>query len=161
MLVPWKKSYEKPRQNIKMQRHYFADKGLYSQSYGFFCSRVWMWELYHKQSWAPENWFWTVVLTVPWTARRSNQSILKEISPEALILWPPDAKNWLTGKDPDAGKDWRQEKKGMTKDKIVGWHHWLDGHEFEQAPGVCDGHGSLACYRVAKGWTRLSDWTED
>ena len=61
------------------------------------------------------------------------------------ILWLPDAKNCLTGKDPDAGKDWRQEEKGMTEDEMVGWHHWLDGHEFEQAPGVGDGQGSLAC----------------
>ena len=64
---------------------------------------------------------------------------------EAPILWPPDAKNWLTGKDPDARKDWRQEEKGTTEDEMVGWYHWLDGHEFEQAPGVGDGQGSLAC----------------
>ena len=64
---------------------------------------------------------------------------------ETLILWPPDAKNWLTGKDPNAGKDWRQEEKGMTEDEMVGWHHWLDGHEFEQAPGVGDEQGSLGC----------------
>jgi len=64
---------------------------------------------------------------------------------EAPILWPPDEKNWLIGKDPDAGKDWRQEEKGMTEDEMVGWHHWLEGHEFEQAPGVGDGQGSLAC----------------
>ena len=62
------------------------------------------------------------------------------------IIWPPDAKNWLTGKDPDAGKDWRQEEKGTTEDEMVGWHHWLDGREFEQAPGVGDGQGGLACY---------------
>ena len=93
---------------------------------------------------------------VPWTARRSNQLILKEINPEysleRLILklklqyfWPPDAKNWLIGKDPDAGKDWREEEKGTTEDEMVGWHHWLDGHEFEQAPGVVDRQGSLVC----------------
>ena len=64
---------------------------------------------------------------------------------EALVLWPPDGKNWLIGKDPDADKDWRQEKKGSTEDEMVGWHHWLNGHEFEQAPGVDDGQGSLAC----------------
>ena len=86
----------------------------------------------------------------------SNQSILEEISPEysleglmlklkLLVLWPPEAKNWLIGKDPDAGEDWRQEEKGMTEDEMVGWHHWLDGHEFEQAPGVGDGQGSLVC----------------
>ena len=96
-----------------------------------------------------------MVLTVPWTARRSNQLILKEISPEAPILWPPDAKN--SGKDLDDGKDGRQEKKGTTKDEMVGWHHRLNGHEFEQALGVGDGQGSWACYRVAKRWTQLSD----
>ena len=64
---------------------------------------------------------------------------------ETLMLWPPDAKNWLTGKDPDAGKDWRQEEKGMTEDEMVGWHHWLEGHEFEQAPGIGDGQGCLSC----------------
>ena len=82
-----------------------------------------------------------------------NQSILKEINPvrtvaeaEAPVLWPPDVKNWLTGKEPDAGKDWRQEK-GTTEDEMVGWHHWLDGQEkeFEQAPGVGDRQGSLVC----------------
>ena len=65
---------------------------------------------------------------------------------EAPILWPPDVKNWLLGKDPDAGKDWRWEEKGATEDEMVGWPHWLNGHEFEQASGVCDGQGSLACY---------------
>ena len=87
MLAPWKKNYDKPTQCIKKQRHYFADKGLYSQSYGFSSSHVWLWELDHKESWVPKNWcFWIVVLErllkVPWTARRSTQSILKEISPE-------------------------------------------------------------------------------
>ena len=87
MLTPWKKSYEQPRQNIKKQKHYFANKGLSSQSYGFPSSHVWMWELDYKESWAPKNdafevWCWRRLLGVPWTAKRSNQSILKEISPE-------------------------------------------------------------------------------
>ena len=114
-----------------------------------------MWELDYKESWAQNNWcFWTVVLEktliVPWTARRSNQSILKEISPEysleaeTPILWSPDEKTWLIWKDPDAGKDWRWEEKGTTEDEMVGWHHQLNGHEFEEAPGVGDGQGSLA-----------------
>ena len=100
-------------------------------------------------------WCWRRLLRVPWTARRSNQSILKEISSECSleglmlklkpILWLPGVKNWLTGKDPDAGKDWRQEKKRMTEDEMVGWYHQLNGHEFEQAPGVGDGMGSLVC----------------
>ena len=144
MLAPWKKSYDQPRQHIKKQRHYFANKGLSSQSYGFPSSHVWMWELDYKESWAPKNWcFLTVVLD------KTLESPLdfKEIQPinpkgnqswtfvgktvaEATILWPPDVKNWLTGKDSDAGKDWRQEEKGMTEDEMVGWHHWLNGHEF-------------------------------
>ena len=116
-----------------------------------------MWELDNKGGWVSKNWcFWTVVLEKtlesPWTARRSNQSILKGISPgcslEELMmkptLWPPDGKNWLIGKDPDAGKDWKQEE-GTTDDKMVGWHHWLNGLEFKQAPEVGDGEGSLVC----------------
>ena len=112
------------------------------------------------KSWVPKNWcFWTVVLEKtlesPWTARRSNHVQSKgeqswifirrtDAEAEAPILWLPDAKNWLIGKDPDAGKDWRQEK-GTTEDEMVGWHHRLDGREFEQAPGVGDGQGSLVC----------------
>ena len=80
---------------------------------------------------------------------------------ETPILRPPDAKSWLTGKDPDAGKDWRQEEKGMTADEMVGWHHRLNGHEFEQAPGDSEGQGRLVCCSpwVAKNRTQLSDWT--
>ena len=120
-----------------------------------------MWELDYKESWAPKNWcFWTVVL------EKTLESPLgcKEIQPvhpkgnqfwiffgrtdaEAgpPILWPPDVKNWLFGKDSDAGKDWRWEEKGTTDDEMVGWHRWLSGHEFESAPGVGDGQGGLAC----------------
>ena len=154
-----KEGYDKPRQHIKKQRCYFADKGLYSQSYWFSSSHVWMSELYHKESWVPNNWcFWTVVL------KKTLESPLdcKEIQPvnpkgnqswifigrsdaEAPILWPPDAKGWLIGKDPDAGKDWRQEEKGMTEDEMAGWHHRLNWHEFEQDLGVSDRQGSLAC----------------
>ena len=119
-----------------------------------------MWELDYKESWVSNNWcFWAVVL------EKTLESLLyyKEIQPvhpkgnqswiligrtdaeaETPILWPPDVKNWLIWKDPDAGKDWRQEKKGKTEDAMVGWNHWLNGHEFEQAPGV-GGPGSLAC----------------
>ena len=128
----------------------------------------------HQRINAFELWCWRRLLRVPWTARRPNQSILKEISPwcsvlgrtdaeaETPILWPPDSKSWLIGKDPDAGKDWRQEEQGMTEDEMVGWHHWLHGHEFEPAPGVGDALGSVraAVHRVAKSWTWLSDWTE-
>ena len=85
---------------------------------------------------------------------------------EALILWPPDVKNWLIGKDPDAGRDWGQEEKGMTEDEMVGWHHWLNGHEFEQALGVGDRQGSLVCYspgvlqRVRHDWGTELNWIE-
>ena len=116
-----------------------------------------------------ELWYWRRLLKVPWTARRSNHSFLKEISPEysleALdaeaetpILWPPDVKNWLIRKNPDAGEAWRQEEKGMTEDEMVGWRHRLDGREFEEASGVGDGQGSLVC---CSPWDlRVSDTTE-
>ena len=109
----------------------------------------------HQRIDAFKMWCWRRLLRVPWTARRSHQSILKEINPEYSleglmlklkpILWQPDAKSWLTGKDPDAGTVWREEDKGTTEDEMVGWHHRLDGHEFEQTPGDSDGQGSLAC----------------
>ena len=110
-------------------------------------------EAEHRRIDAFELWCWRRLLRVPWTARRSNQSILKEISPGCsleglilkLILWPPDAKSWLIGKDPDAGKDWGQEEKGMTEDEMAGWHHRLNGHGFGWTPGVGDGQGGLAC----------------
>ena len=119
-----------------------------------------------------ELWCWRRLLRVPWTASRSNQSILKEISPEytleglmlklKLQFFGPLMKNWLIGKDPDAGKDWRQEEKGTTEDEIVGWHHQLNAHEFEQAPRVGDGQGSLACYHSwgCKESDTLRYWTE-
>ena len=161
MLAPWKKSYDQPRQHIKKQRLYFAHKSLSSQSYGFSCSHVWMWELDYKESWALKNWcFWIVVLEktlenpldrkeIQPVHPKGNQSWIfigrTDVEAEILILWPPDAKTWLIWKDPYAGKDWRQEKKGTTEDEMVGWHHQLNGHEFEQAPGVGDGQGSQAC----------------
>ena len=154
MLDPWKGSCHKPRQHIKKQRHYFANKGPSSQSYGFSSSHIWMWELDYKESWGTKNWcFLTVVLEntlespldfkeIKPVHPKGNQSWIfigrTDAEAETPILWPPDVKNWLTGKDPDAGKDWRQEEKGMTEDEMVGWHHQLDGHEFEQSLGVCD-----------------------
>ena len=143
-------------------KDYFADKGPSSQSYGFSSSHVWMWELDYKDSWSLKNWsFWTVVLEKTLKSSLDFKEI-KPVNPEGnqsqifigrtdaeaetLTLWPPDPKNSLTGKDPDAGKDWRQKETGMTDDGMVGWYHWLDGHEFEQAPGVDDGQGSLACF---------------
>ena len=145
---------------MKKHRHYFANKGPSSQSYCFSSSHTWMWQLDHKESWAGKIDTFELCclrrfLRVPWTARRSNQPILKEISPifigrtdaetETPILWPPETKNWLIGKDPGVVVDWRQEKKVMTKDEMVEWHHWSVGHEFEPAPEVDDGQGSLAC----------------
>ena len=161
MLAPWEKSYDKPRQSIKKQRHYFANKGSSSQSYGFSSSHVWMWELGHKEGWVPKNWcFWTVVLEKtlesPFDYKeiqpvnpKGNQSwiFIGRTDAKVPILWPPDVKSQLTGKDPDAGKDWRQEEKGTIEDEMVGWHHQLDGHEFEQTPGDNKGQGSLACCR--------------
>ena len=141
-------SYGQPRQHIKKQRHYFADKGLSSPSYGVFSSHIKMWELDSKEGWAPKkNWcFWTVVLEktlespldckeIEPVYPKENQFLIftgrTDAETEIPILWPPDVKNWLTRKDPDAGKDWRWEEKGMTEDELVGWHHQLDGHEFE------------------------------
>ena len=134
-LAPWKESYNKPRQHIKKQRHHFATKDLYSQSYSFPSSHIQMWELDHKEGWVPNNWcFWTVLLEktlrVPWTARRSNQSILKKINSwvftgridvavGASVLWPPDMSSWLIGEDPDTGKGWRQKKMGAVEDEMV------------------------------------------
>ena len=144
MLTPWKKSYDQPRQHIIKQRHYFANKGLSSQSYGFSSSHVWMSELDYKEIWTPKNWcFWTVVvektLESPLDSKeiqlvhpKENQSWIftgrTDAEAETPILWPLDTKNWPTGKDPDAGKDWRWEEKGMTEGERVGWHHQLNGH---------------------------------
>ena len=154
-LTPWTESYDQPRQHIQKQRHYFANKGPSSQGYGFPCGHVCMWELDCEEGWAPKNWcFWTVVLE----KTLESPLVCKKIQPvcpkwhqswifigrtdaeaETLILWPPDVKNWLIWKDPDAGKEWRQEEKGTTEDEMVGWYHRLNGHEFEQASGVGDG----------------------
>ena len=160
-LAPWKKSYDQSRQHIEKQRHYFANKGPSSQSFGFSNSHVWMWELDYKESWALKNWcFWTVVLEktlespldckeIQPVHPKENQSWLFigkiDAEAETPILWPPDLKYWLIWKDPDAGKDWRQEEQGMTEDEMVEWHHWLNGHEFEYSLEVGDGWGGLAC----------------
>ena len=176
MLTPWKKSYDQPRQHIKKQRHYFANKGLSSQGYGFSSSHVWMWELDYKESWVQKNWcFWIVVLEKTLESpldckeikpihRKGNQSWIfigrTDAEAETPILWLPDPKNWLIWKDPDAGKDWRQEEKGMTEDEMVGWHHWLYGQKFKQALGVGDGQGSLSCCSPwgCKDWGTELNW---
>ena len=133
--------------SLENQSGHDAIKGPSSQSYGFSSSHVWMWELKHKESWGLKNWwFWTVVLEktlespldckeIQPVHPKGNQSWIfigrTDTEAEAPILWPPDVKNWLIGKDPNAGKDWRQEEKGTTEDEMVGWHHRRDGHEFE------------------------------
>ena len=132
-----------------------------------------MWELDHKEGWAQKNWFfWTVVLEktlespldckdIKPVNPKGNQSWMfigrTDAEAEVLILWPPDAKDWLIGKDPDAGKGWRQEEKGMTADEMVGWHHRFNEHELEQTPGDNERQGNLACcspwsHRVGHNW---------
>ena len=173
MLTLWKESYDQPRQHIEKQRHYFANKGLSSQGYGFSSGHVWMWELDCEENWAQKNWcFWTVVLEN--TLERSNQSILKETSPgcslEGLMLklklqyfghlmWR------LIWKDPDAGKDWGQEEKGMT-----GWDGWMAsptqwtwvwvGSEswwWSGRPGMLQ---FMVSQRVGHDWATELNWTE-
>ena len=135
------------RQHIKKKRHYIANKGLSSQMYGFSSSHIWMWELDYKENWKPTNWCsWTMVLEKtlesPLDCReiqpvnpKGNQSWMfigrTDAKAGTPILWPPDVKNRLIWKDPDDGKDWRQEDKGTAEDEMVGWHHLRDGHEFE------------------------------
>ena len=160
MPIPWKISYDKPIQCIRKQRCKFTNKGPYIQSYDFSSNHVQMWELYHEEDWAPKNdafelWFWRRLLS-PLDSKKIKPVNPKGNQPwifigrtdtevEAPILWLPDAKNWLIRKDPDAGKDWGQEEKEVTEDEIDGWHHWLNGHEFEQTLGGSEGQGSLAC----------------
>jgi len=138
-----------------------ANKDPSSQDYGFSSSQVWMWELDCEESWTPKNWcFWTVVLEKilesPLDCKeihpihpKVNQSWVfigrTDAEAETPILRPPDAKSWLIGKDPDAGKDWGHEEKGMTEDEVVWWPHEFNGHQFEQAPRVGDGQGGLVC----------------
>ena len=136
-------------------------------------SHVWMWELDCKESWMQKNrCFWTVVLEKtlespldcneihPVHPKINQPWVLigrTDVEAEAPIFWPPDAKSWLIWKDPDIGKDWGQEEKGMTEDEMVGWHHWHNGHEFEWTPGVGDGQGgrvlqSMGSQRAGHGW---------
>ena len=173
---PHQKQTSKQKTFKKKQTKYpksggLKDKSPSSQSYGFSSSHVWMWKLDYKESWALKNWCsWTVVLEKtlesPLDCKEihaiGNQSSVfterTDAEAEAPILWPPDAKNWLIGKDPEAGKDWRQEEKGTREDEMAGWHHWLDGLGLEQALGVSDGQGSLVC---CSPWGRReSDTTE-
>ena len=134
------------------------------------------WTIKKAERWridAFELWCWRRLLRVPWTARRSihpkrNQSWIfigrADVEAESSRFWPPDAKNWLIWKNPDAGKHWRQVEKGMTEDEMVGWHHWINGYEFEQAPGDGEGQGGLVCYSPwgCKQWnmTDRLKWNE-
>ena len=157
MLIPWKESYDQPKQHNKKLRHYFANKGPSRQSYGFSSSHVWMWEVYYKENWLPRNWcFWTVVLEKtlesPLDCKESqpvnpkgNQSWIffgrTDVEAGTPILWPTDEKNQLIGKDHVAGKDWRWEEKGTPEHEMVGWHH------------RCNGRGlSKLCMRWTKYW---------
>ena len=180
MLTPWKESYHQRKRHIQKQRHYFANKGPSSQGYGFSSVHVWMWELDCEESLAQKNWcFWTVVLE----KTLENPLDRKEIQPvhpkvdqssmfigrtdaktETPVLWPPHAKRWLIGKDPDAGRDWGQEEKGTTEDEMAWWHHRVNGYGFGLTPGVGDGQGGLAC---CDSWghkesdtTEQLNWTE-
>ena len=180
MLAPWKDNYEQPRQHIKKQRHCFANKGPSRQGYGFSSGHVWMWELDYEESWAPKNWcFWTVVLEKTFESPldckkiqpvhpKGDQSWLffgrTDAKAETPILWPPDAKNWLTGKDPDAGKDWGQEEKGTIEDEMAGsptqWTWvWLDSESWwwTGRPGVLQSMGSQ---RVRHNWVTELNHTD-
>ena len=178
----WKKSYDQPRQLFKKQRHYFANKCPSSQSYGFSSSHIWMWELDHKESWALKNWcFWTMVLEqtlespldckgIKPVNLQGNQSWIfngrTDAKAEAPTPWPADAKNWFTGKDPNAGKDWRQEEKGRTKDEMVRWSNtnsmdmslsklrelWWTGK-----PGALQSMGSQ---KVRHNWVTELNWLQ-
>ena len=167
-------SYDKTLQHIKKQRHYFVSKGLYSQSHGFSSNHVWIWELDHKECWASKNWcFWTVALEktlespldckeIQPVHPKGNQSWIfigrADAEAEAPILWPPDVKSWLIRKDLDAGKDWKQEEKRMTKGKMAWWHHQLNGQEFEQALGDGEGQDS---WEFCSPWDHSQTWLSD
>ena len=156
MLAPWKKSNDKPGQSIKNHKHHFVNKGPYSQSYGFFSSYVWMWELDHKEGWALKNWCFLTVLEKTLESPLDNKEI-KPVNPkgnhpwisigrtdveaEAPVLWPFCMEGQLIGKDSDAVIDWGWEEKGVTEDETVWWHHQLNGHEFKQ---------TLICWRMWK-----------
>ena len=158
MLAPWKKNYDQPRQHNKKQRYYFANKGPSSQGYGFSSGHVWMWELDYKQRWMPKNWcFWTVVLEktlespldckeIKPVNPKGNQSwiFIGRTDADAPMLWPPDVKSQIIGKDPDAGKNWGQEK-GTIEDEMIRLPDRLNEHVFDQTLRNSEGQGRQAC----------------
>jgi len=169
--------------SILKSRDITLPTSLSSQGCGFSSSHVWMWELDYKESWAWKNWcFWTVVLektlespldckVIQPVHPKGDQSLVfigrTDVEAETPILWPPDAKSWVIGKDPDAGKDWGQKEKGATEDEMVGWHHWLDGHGFLWTPGVGDWRGGLVCCGLLSHresdtteWVTALNWTD-
>ena len=178
MLTPCKESYDQPRQHIKKQKHYFIHKGTSSQGYSFSSSHVWIWELDYKENWGPKNWcFLTVVLEkalespleckeIQLVHPKGDQSWVfigrTDAEAETPIFWPPDVKSWLIWKDPDAGKDWGQEEKGMTEDEMVGCIiDSMDMNLGRLRQLVLDREAwHAAVHGVANSWTRLSDWTE-
>ena len=159
MLTPWKESYDQPRQHIKKQRHYFANKGPSGQGYGFSGGHVWMWDLDCEERWVPKNRCFQIVvlekiLQSPLDCKeiqpvnsKGNQSWIftgrTDAEIEAPILWPPNEKSQPIGKYPDAGKDWRQKEKSPSEDEIVRQHHWFNGYEREQTSGDSEGQRSL------------------
>ena len=177
MFAPWKENYNKPTQCIKKWRCHFADKGQYKQSYGFSYGHIWMWELDHKEGWVLQNWCLRIVVLEETLESPLDCKEIKPVNPkgnqpwiligrtdaeaEAPILWPCDIKNWLIGKDCDAGKDIRQKTKKMAEDEMVGGHHQLNGHEFKQTSRDSEGQEAwcAAVHGVTKSWTWLSHST--
>ena len=176
-LLLGKKAMTNLEQHIKKQRHYFANKDPSSQSYGFSSSHIWMWNLDHKESWMPKNWCLRTVVLEKTLESPLDCKEIKPIHPkgnlswifigrtdpeaETPILWSPNVKNWLIGKDPDAGKDWRWEEKGTTED--VPW--WLDGTWVWVSPGSWWWTGrpdmllSMGLQRVRHDWVTELNWT--
>ena len=160
---------------ILKNRHYLANKGLSSQSYGFSSSHVWMLELDHKADWVLKNWCFQIVVLEKILENLLDSKEIKPVNPKANqpwifigrtdaeaetpVLWPLDTKNWLLGEDPDAGQDWRQKEKGMmTEDEMVGWHHWLNGHELNKLQGRVDRKPGVL---QSTGWQRSCTWLSD